>query len=216
MAQYFQVHPKDPQPRLIRRSIEIVREGGLIVYPTDSSYALGCRMDNKEGLDRMRRIRQLEEDHNFTLVCIDLSQISTFARINNEAFRLIKSLTPGPYTFILQATRETPRRLQHPKRKTIGIRLPDNPITMALVSELQEPLFSSTLIPPGSEEALADPEDIRRRLERTVDLIIDAGIVIYQPTTIIDFTEDLPRILRQGKGVVANLQSQTVIRGTPG
>ena len=206
MAQYFQIHPKDPQPRLIRRSVEIVREGGLIVYPTDSAYAFGCRMDNKEGLERIRRIRQLDEDHNFTLVCIDVSQISIFAKINNEAFRLIKSLTPGPFTFILPATRETPRRLQHPKRKTIGIRLPDNPITMALVSELQEPLFSSTLILPGADEALADPEDIRRRLEKVVDLIIDAGVIVYEPTTIVGFMGDQPEILRQGKGVVGTLQ----------
>jgi tRNA threonylcarbamoyl adenosine modification protein (Sua5/YciO/YrdC/YwlC family) len=206
MAQYFQIHPKDPQPRLIRRSVEIVREGGLIVYPTDSAYAFGCRMDNKEGLERIRRIRQLDEDHNFTLVCIDVSQISIFAKINNEAFRLIKSLTPGPFTFILPATRETPRRLQHPKRKTIGIRLPDNPITMALASELQEPLFSSTLILPGADEALADPEDIRRRLEKVVDLIIDAGVIVYEPTTIVGFMGDQPEILRQGKGVVGTLQ----------
>lgn len=166
MAQYFHIHPHDPQPRLIRRSVEILREGGLIVYPTDSAYAFGCRMENKDALERIRRLRQLQEDHHFTLVCADLSQISTFAKINNEAFRLIKSLTPGPYTFILPATRETPRRLQHPKRKTIGIRLPDNPITLALVAELNAPLFSSTLILPGEEDALTDPEDIRRRLER--------------------------------------------------
>ncbi|MGZ8217691.1 L-threonylcarbamoyladenylate synthase [Methylomagnum sp.] len=206
MAQYFQVHPKDPQPRLIKRSVDIIRDGGLVVYPTDSSYALGCRMDNKDALERMRRIRQLDEDHNFTLICIDLSQISTFAKINNEAFRLIKSLTPGPFTFILSATRETPRRLLHPKRKSIGIRLPDNPITMALVSELQEPLFSSTLILPGEDEAMADPEDIRERLEKEVDLIIDAGMVPYEPSTIIGFTEDRPEILRQGKGVADNLK----------
>lgn len=206
MAQYFQVHPKDPQPRLIRRSVEIVRDGGLIVYPTDSAYAFGCRMDTKNGLERIRRIRQLEEDHNFTLVCIDLSQIATFAKINNEAFRLIKSLTPGPFTFVLPATRETPRRLQHSKRKTIGIRLPDNPITMALVSELREPLFSSTLILPGQDEAMADPEDIRQRLEKEVDLIIDAGVVTYEPTTILGFTEERPEILRQGKGVAGSLR----------
>lgn len=205
MAQYFQVHPKDPQPRLIRRAIDIIRQGGLIVYPTDSGYAFGCQMDNKDALERIRRIRQLGEGHNFTLVCIDLSQISTFARINNEAFRLIKSLTPGPYTFILPATRETPKRLQHAKRKTIGIRLPNNPITQALASELNEPLFSSTLILPGEEEAMADPEDIRQRLEKEVDLIIDAGWVAYEPTTIIGFTEGRPEIIRQGQGVADSL-----------
>jgi tRNA threonylcarbamoyl adenosine modification protein (Sua5/YciO/YrdC/YwlC family) len=205
MAQYFHIHPKDPQPRLVRRAVEIVRQGGLIVYPTDSAYSFGCQLDNKAALDRIRRIRQLEEDHNFTLVCIGLSQISTFAKINNEAFRLIKTLTPGPYTFILQATRETPRRLQHSKRKTIGIRLPNNPITMALASELQEPLFSSTLILPGHEEAMSDPEEIRQRLEKEVDLIVDSGVVAYQPTTIIGFTEAKPELIRLGNGPVDGL-----------
>ena len=205
MSQFFQIHPKDPQPRLIKRCVEILLQGGVIVYPTDSSYALGCRMDNREGLERIRRIRRLEEDHNFTLVCIDISQISTFAKMNNEGFRLIKSLTPGPYTFILEATKETPRRLMHAKRKTIGVRLPDDPITEAIVTDLGEPLFSSTLIMPGEDEAMADPEDIRDRLEKEVDLIIDAGILTYEPTTIIGFTGDSPEIIRQGKGLAENL-----------
>jgi tRNA threonylcarbamoyl adenosine modification protein (Sua5/YciO/YrdC/YwlC family) len=202
MAQYFQVHPQNPQLRLIRRAVEIVRDGGLIVYPTDSSYAFGCGLDNKDALERIRRIRQLGEEHFFALVCQDLSQIATFAKISNEAFRLIKSLTPGPFTFILRATREVPRRLLHPKRKTIGIRLPDNPISRVLVAELGEPLFSSTLIMPGESEALADPIEIRERLENAVDLIIDAEYVAYAPTTIIGLTEDVPEIIRQGKGVV--------------
>ena len=163
-------------------------------------------MDSKDALERIRRIRKLEEDHNFTLVCIDISQISTFARINNESFRLIKSLTPGPFTFILSATRETPKRLQHSKRKTIGIRLPDDAITAALVAELGEPLFSSSLIMPGDDEAMTDPEAIRDRLEKEVDLIIDAGFVTYEPTTIIGFTGEVPEILRQGKGIVESLQ----------
>ena len=205
MAQFFQIHPQDPQARLIKRSVEIIRGGGVIVYPTDSGYALGCKMDSKEALERIRRIRKLEEDHNFTLVCIDISQISTFARINNESFRLIKSLTPGPFTFILSATRETPKRLQHSKRKTIGIRLPDDSITAALVAELGEPLFSSSLIMPGDDEAMADPEDIRERLEKDVDLIIDAGFVTYEPTTIVGFTGEVPEIIRQGKGIVESL-----------
>lgn len=205
MSQFFQIHPRDPQPRLIKRCVEILLQGGVIVYPTDSSYALGCRMDNREGLERIRRIRRLEEDHNFTLVCIDISQISTFAKMNNEGFRLIKSLTPGPFTFILEATKETPRRLMHAKRKTIGVRLPDDPITEAIVTDLGEPLFSSTLIMPGEEEAMADPEDIRDRLEKDVDLIIDAGILTYEPTTIIGFTGDSPEIIRQGKGLAENL-----------
>ncbi|MBS1211659.1 MAG: Sua5/YciO/YrdC/YwlC family protein [Proteobacteria bacterium] len=206
MAQYFQIHPQNPQLRLIRRAVEIVRSGGLIVYPTDSAYAFGCLMDHKDSHDRIRRIRQLGEEHNFTLVCMDLSQISNFAKIGNEAFRMIKSLTPGPFTFILKATREVPRRLQHPKRKTIGIRLPDNEISQMLVAELAEPLFSSTLILPGEEDALSDPEIIRERLEKVVDLIIDAGPVAYQPTTIIGFTEETPEIIRQGVGVVSTLR----------
>ncbi len=205
MAQYFQIHPKDPQIRLVRRAVEIVREGGLIVYPSDSAYAFGCQLDSKAALDRIRRIRQLEEDHHFTLICLDVSQVAMFAKLDNEAFRLVKSLTPGPFTFVLPATRETPRRLQHPKRKTIGIRVPDSPISRALVAELGEPLFSSTLILPGAEESLADPEDIRPRLEKEVDLIIDGGVVVYEPTTIIGFTEGRPEILRQGKGVADSL-----------
>jgi tRNA threonylcarbamoyl adenosine modification protein (Sua5/YciO/YrdC/YwlC family) len=206
MSQFFQIHPTDPQPRLIKRCVEILLHGGIIVYPTDSSYALGCRMDNREGLERIRRIRRLEEDHNFTLVCIDISQISTFAKMNNEGFRLIKSLTPGPYTFILEATKETPKRLMHAKRKTIGVRLPDDPITEAIVVDLGEPLFSSTLIMPDEEDAMADPEEIRERLEKEVDLIIDAGILTYEPTTIIGFTGDSPEIIRQGKGIAENLR----------
>jgi tRNA threonylcarbamoyl adenosine modification protein (Sua5/YciO/YrdC/YwlC family) len=206
MSQFFHIHPKNPQPRLIKRCVEIIRDGGVIVYPTDSSYAFGCRMDNKEGLERIRRIRRLDEDHNFTLVCIDISQIATFAKINNESFRLIKSLTPGPFTFILTATRETPRRIQHAKRKTIGIRLPDDPITAAIVAELGEPLFSSTLILPGEAESLSDPEDIRDRVGKEVDLIIDAGVVTYEPTTIIGFTGEYPEIIRQGKGIVESLR----------
>jgi tRNA threonylcarbamoyl adenosine modification protein (Sua5/YciO/YrdC/YwlC family) len=205
MAQYFSIHPESPQPRLIRRSVDILREGGVIVYPTDTSYALGCSLDSKDGLDRIRRIRQLDEQHNFTLICKDLSQTATFAKIDNEAFRLIKSLSPGPYTYILKATRETPRRLQHPKKKTIGIRFPDNPITIALLEELSEPLFSSTLILPGDEQPVADPEDIRDRLEKQVSLIIDAGIVTYQPSTILGFTEGSLEIIRQGIGVVPSL-----------
>lgn len=200
MAQYFQIHPQTPQLRLIRRAVEIVRAGGIIVYPTDSSYALGCRMDEKEALERIRHIRQLGDEHHFALVCRDLSQISNFAKIGNEAFRMIKSLTPGPYTFILQATREVPRRLQHPKRKTVGIRLPDSAIAQALVAELEEPLFSSTLILPGEESALSDPLEIRERLEKEVDLIIDADPIPYEPTTIIQFTEDFPELIRQGRG----------------
>jgi tRNA threonylcarbamoyl adenosine modification protein (Sua5/YciO/YrdC/YwlC family) len=203
MAQYFQVHPETPQARLIRRAADIIRSGGVIVFPTDSSYALGCSLDNKDGLERMRRIRQLEEDHHFTLVCRDLSQISTFARIGNEAFRMIKSLTPGPFTFILKGTKDVPKRLLHPKHKSIGIRLPDNAISLALITELNEPLFSSTLILPGHEEVLSDPMDIRDLLEKQVDLVIDAGPIPYAPSTIIGFTEDVPELIRQGQGIAS-------------
>jgi len=206
MAQYFQIHPQTPQERLIRRAVQVIREGGLIVYPSDSSYALGCQIDNKDALERICRIRQLGQEHRFALVCRDLSQIASFARIGNEAFRLIKSLTPGPYTFILKATKEVPRRLQHPKRKTIGIRIPDSPIVQALVKELSEPLFSSTLILPGEAEAMSDPYEIRERLEKEVDLIIDADVVPYEPTTIIGFTEDTPEIIRQGKAAPPSLK----------
>lgn len=206
MAQYFQIHPQTPQERLIRRAVEVIRGGGLIVYPSDSSYAFGCQIDNKDALERICRIRQLGQEHRFALVCRDLSQIASFAKIGNEAFRLIKSLTPGPYTFILKATKDVPRRLQHPKRKSIGIRIPDSTIAQALVKELAEPLFSSTLILPGEDEAMSDPVEIRERLEKLVDLIINAGVLPYEPTTIIGFTEDAPEIIRQGKAVAPGLQ----------
>jgi tRNA threonylcarbamoyl adenosine modification protein (Sua5/YciO/YrdC/YwlC family) len=200
MVQYFEVHPQTPQLRLIRRAVEIVRQGGVIVYPTDSSYALGCQLDRKDALARIRAIRLLDEEHHFTLVCRDLSQISAFAKIDNEAFRLIKALTPGPYTFLLQATREVPRRLQHPKRKTIGIRLPDNAVSQALAAELDEPLFSSTLILPGESDGLSDPVEIRERVGSRVELILDAGVIPFAETTIIDLTGETPVVVRQGKG----------------
>ncbi|TSA02582.1 MAG: threonylcarbamoyl-AMP synthase [Methylococcus sp.] len=205
MSQYFEIHTQNPQVRLIKRTAEILLKGGIIIYPTDSSYAIGCRLDNKDGLERIRRIRRLDEDHNFTLICRDISEISTFAKINNEAFRLIKSLTPGPFTFILEATKETPKRLQHSKNKTIGIRLPDDPITEAMVLEIGEPLFSTTLILPDHEAAMSDPEEIRERLQKEVDLVIDAGIITYEPTTIIDLTGEHAEITRQGKGIAHNL-----------
>jgi tRNA threonylcarbamoyl adenosine modification protein (Sua5/YciO/YrdC/YwlC family) len=202
MAQYFQVHCQNPQLRLIRRAVEILQDGGVVVYPTDSSYALGCRIDDKQGLERIRRIRMLEEEHHFTLICKDLSQISAFAKFGNDAHRLIRQLTPGPFTFILRATREVPRRLQHPKGRTIGIRLPDNPVTQLLLAELAEPLFNSTLIPPDQEEALSDPLEIRDALEKSVDLILDSGIVHYAPTTVLDLSGDEPVVVRQGRGSV--------------
>ncbi len=200
MAQYFEIHPDHPQPRLIKRAVEILRQGGVIVYPTDSSYALACRIDDKKALDRIRQIRQLGEKHNFTLVCHDLSQVSQFVRLSNEAHRLIKALTPGPFTFVLRATREVPRRLQHPSRKTVGIRIPDHPVAQALLEELGEPLFSTTLILPGESQALEDPHEIRQRLEKQVDLVIDGGIVPYEPTTIILLADEEPEVVRWGKG----------------
>ena len=206
MSQLFQIHPKDPQSRLIKRTVEILRQGGLLVYPNDSSYAFGCGIDNKDGLETIRRLRRLNDDHNFTLICKDIAQVSTFAKMSNEAFRLIKSLTPGPFTFILEATRETPRRLQHAKKKTIGIRLPDDAITTAILDELDEPLFSSTLLLPDQEDPMSDPEEIRDRLQKEVELVIDSGVVPYEPTTIIDLTGANPEITRQGRGIAENLR----------
>ncbi len=205
MAQYFEIHPENPQLRLIHRAVEIIRQGGVIAYPTDSSYALACHLDDKQALDKIRRIRQLDDKHNFTLVCKDLTQVSTFTKITNDAYRLIKALTPGPFTFILDATREVPRRLQHPKKKTIGIRIPKHPVVQLLIQELNEALFSSTLILPGDEDALTDPYDIRERLEHELDLVIDAGIVESEQTTIIEFGKDGPEIIRQGKGLAPML-----------
>ncbi len=200
MAQYFQIHPKDPQLRLIRRAVDIIRNGGVIIYPTDSSYAFGCLMAEKQALDRIRRIRRLEDRHNFTLVGRDLAQIANFANIDNNAYRMVKSLTPGSFTFIFKATREVPRRLQHPKRKSVGVRIPDHPVVQSLLDELGEPMFSSTLILPGDQEAFTDPVDIRERLEHEVELIIDSGIIVYAPTTMVDLTGRNPEVIRYGNG----------------
>ncbi|MEQ1531441.1 MAG: L-threonylcarbamoyladenylate synthase [Methylococcales bacterium] len=205
MAQFFEIHPENPQLRLIHRAVDIVRNGGIIAYPTDSSYAIACHLGDKQALDTIRRIRQLDDKHNFTLVCKDLSQVSTFTKIGNDAYRLIKALTPGPFTFLLEATREVPRRLQHPKKKTIGIRIPNHPVTQLLVRELDEPLFSSTLILPGADEALTDPFEIRAKLEHEVDLIIDAGIIESEQTTIIEISAGGAEIIRQGKGLAPML-----------
>ncbi len=203
MAQFFQIHPDNPQPRLIRRAVEILREGGLIVYPTDSSYALGCRIGEKRAMERIRAIRRLDEHHNFTLVCRDLSEITAYAKISNQDYRLLKTLTPGPYTFIHKATKQVPRRLMHPKRKTIGIRVPDNRIAQALLEELDEPLMSSTLILPGDEMPLTDPYEMRQMLDHQVDLIIDGGYCGYEPTTVVVMTEETPTVVRNGKGDVS-------------
>lgn len=200
MAQYFQVHPVNPQQRLIRQAVEIIRRGGVIAYPTDSSYALGCHIGDKEAMERIRRIRRLDDKHNFTLVCADLSQLAQYARVANVDFRLLKAHTPGPYTFVLPATREVPRRLQHAKRKTIGLRMPDHVVVHALLAELGEPLMSATLMLPGEDAPLADAHEIRARLEHEIDLVIDAGHCDIQPTTVVELEEGVARVTRVGKG----------------
>ncbi len=205
MSQYFSIHPENPQARLINQAVAIIREGGIIVYPTDSSYALGCHIGDKAAMERLQRIRQTDKDHNFTLVCRDLSEIATYAKVDNHAFRLMKNFTPGPYTFVLRATHEVPRRLQHAKRKTIGLRVPDHLIAQALLTALDEPIMSSTLILPNCELPETDPEDIRDKLEHAVDLVIDGGNCGFEPTTVIDLTEDTPQVLRYGKGAVDQL-----------
>ena len=205
MSQYFQIHPVNPQARLVHQAVEILRKDGLLVYPTDSSYALGCRVGDKRGMDRIRRIRQLDNKHNFTLMCRDLSEISSYARVDNSNYRLMKSLTPGAYTFILRATHEVPRRLQHPKRKTIGIRIPDHPVAQALLEELGEPMMSSTLILPGADMPETDAHDIRERLEHDVDLVIDGDNCGLEPTTVIDLVDGVPEIVRPGRGSTEGL-----------
>lgn len=200
MCQYFVIHPVSPQQRLIRRAAEILQQAGVIVYPTDTAYALGCRMGEKEAVDRIRRIRNLHERHNFTLACRDLSDISIYAKVENKAFRLLKAHTPGPYTFILPATGEVPRRLQHPKRKTIGIRVPGNTIASALLAEIGEPLMSTTLLLPGDELPLTEPELMHERIGAQVDLIIDGGAGGLEQSTVIDLTGEVPVVLRKGAG----------------
>ena len=200
MAQYFNIHPDDPQQRLIRQAAEIFRNGGVVAYPTDSSYALGCMLGNKEAQERIRQIRGVDEDHHFTLVCRNLAEIAVYARVDNSQFRLLKANTPGSYTFILQASREVPRRLQHPKRSTIGLRVPDHAVTLALLEELNEPLLSMTLMLPGDETPLSEAWEIRERLEKQVDLVIDAGACDVLPTTVIDLTGEVPELVRLGKG----------------
>lgn len=203
MAQFFSIHPANPQARLIRQAAEIVRAGGVIVYPTDSCYALGCHIGDKDAEKRMREIRRIDSEHNLTLVCRDLSEIAVYAKVDNQQFRMLKAATPGSYTFILEATREVPRRLQHPKRSTIGLRVPDHPVALALLEELGEPLLSSTLLLPGDETPLNDAEEIRDRVEKQVALIMDAGPCGIDPTTVIDLTGDAPSVRRKGRGSLA-------------
>ena len=208
MSQFYQIHPDNPQARLIRNAVDIIRNGGVVVYPTDSAYALGCHIGDKNALDRIRRIRKLDDKHNFTLVCRDLSEIATYAKVNNSVYRLLRHTTPGPYTFILPATSEVPRRLMHPKRKTVGLRVPDNAIAAALLADLGEPLMSVTLIMPGDDLPLIDPYDIRATLEHDVDLVIDGGYCGMEPTTVVDLVDNTPLVLRTGKGDVAPFEDQ--------
>jgi tRNA threonylcarbamoyl adenosine modification protein (Sua5/YciO/YrdC/YwlC family) len=205
MSQFFQIHPLNPQVRLIRQAVEIIRKDGLVVYPTDSSYALGCHVGDKRGMERIRRIRDLDSRHNFTLMCRDLSEISTYAKVDNSSYRLLKSLTPGAYTFILKATHEVPRRLQNPKRKTIGIRVPDHPVAQALLDELGEPLMSSTLILPGKDMPETDANDIREILEHDVDLVIDGDHCGVEPTTVVELVDGVAQVVRQGRGSIEGL-----------
>lgn len=205
--QYLTIHPENPQARLISQAAAVVRQGGVIVYPTDSCYAIGCQIGDKDAMERIIRIRRLEHDHDFTLVCRDLSEIATYAKVGNREYRLLKSLTPGPYTAILTATREVPRRLQNPKRRTIGLRVPDHPIAQRLLEVLGEPLMSVTLIVPGDEFPLTDPGEIRDRLGGRVDVIIDGGSGGSEPTSIIDLTGEVPVVVREGKGDISFLSS---------
>lgn len=202
MSQYFSLHPQNPQARLVKQTIAIIQAGGVVVYPTDSCYALGCHLDDKAAVEKIARIRQVNNEYNFTLLCRDLSEVGNYAKVDNVAFRFMKALTPGPFTFILKATREVPRRLQNPKRKTIGLRVPEHVIAQAILTALNEPLLTTTLIMPGKTMPETEPEQIRELLEKQVDLIIDGGHCGIEPTTVIDFTNDSPEIVRQGKGQV--------------
>jgi tRNA threonylcarbamoyl adenosine modification protein (Sua5/YciO/YrdC/YwlC family) len=205
MSQYFEIHAVNPQLRLIRRAVEIVRAGGVIAYPTDSCYALGCHLGDKAALERVRRIRDADRNHHFTLLCRDLTEIARYARVENWQFRMLKAMTPGPFTFLLPATRETPRRLQHERRRTIGIRVPAHPVPLALLGELGEPLMSSTLILPGDEFPLTDGLEIRARLEHELDAVLDGGHCGLEPTTVVDLARTPPVVVRQGKGDVGAL-----------
>ncbi|SNS29162.1 tRNA threonylcarbamoyl adenosine modification protein, Sua5/YciO/YrdC/YwlC family [Noviherbaspirillum humi] len=203
MSQFFQIHPDNPQARLIKQAAQIVHGGGIVALPTDSCYALVCHLDDKNAVERLRRIRQVDDKHHLTLLCRDLSEIAQYARVDNRQYRMLKSATPGPYTFILEATKEVPRRLSHPSRKTIGLRVPENAVAQALLQELGQPLIGTTLILPDEEDPLTDADQIRDRLERQIELIIDGGACSLEPTTVIDLTGDEPELLRQGRGDAA-------------
>ena len=200
MSQFFHIHPETPQLRLLKQAVQIIQQGGVVIYPTDSGYALGCHVGDKNAMERILQIRQVNGDHNFTLLCRDLSELSVYAKVENSAFRLIKNNTPGAYTFILRGTKEVPKRLLNEKKKTIGLRIPENKIAQALLEELGEPLLSTSLILPGEEFAESDPEEMRARLEKQVDLIMHGGVIGEAPTTVIDLSDDEPVIMREGRG----------------
>ena len=206
VARIIEIHPDNPQERLVAALVKVIRSGGLIAYPTDSSYAFGCHIGDKRAMDRIRRIRRTDRNHNFTLVCSDLSEISTYARVDNWAYRLLKSMTPGPYTFILPATREVPKRLQHPKRRTIGLRVPDHQVVRSMLDSLGEPIMSSTLSLPGDDMPQTDPHEIDRLIGHQIDAIIDAGPVGIEPTSVIDLSSGTAEVLRVGRGDVSAFQ----------
>lgn len=203
MALLLSIHPVNPQPRLVRQAIAAIRDGSVVAYPTDSCYALGCLIGDKDAMERIRRIREAGKDHNFTLVCRDLAEIARYARVNNQQYRTLRAFTPGPYTFLLEATREVPKRLQNPKRRTIGIRVPDNAVVRMLLAELGEPIMSSTLHLPGDEAPLTDAQEIKSRLEHQVDIVIDGGHCGFEPTSIVDLSGEAPAVVRRGKGDVS-------------
>jgi len=202
MSQYFSIHPENPQARLIRQAADIVRKGGVVAYPTDSCYALGCHLDDKDAVARIRSIRELDEQHHMTLMCRDLAEIARYAKVDNQTYRTLKAHTPGSYTFLLTATKEVPKRLQHPKRATIGLRVPDHPVALALLEELGEPMVSTSLLLPGDDQALTEGEDIRDRLERRLDLVIDSGSCGFGMTTVVDLSGEAPTLIREGRGEI--------------
>ncbi|WP_299178225.1 L-threonylcarbamoyladenylate synthase [uncultured Neptuniibacter sp.] len=204
MSQFFQIHPENPQQRLINQAVEIINKGGVVIYPTDCAYALGCHLGDKAALEKIKRIRKLNDKHNFTLVCRDLSEISTYAKVDNSSYRLLKAHTPGAYTFILKATSEVPRRLLHPKRRTIGIRIPNNPIALALTETLGEPIMSTSLIMPEEDMPLIDPYEMRELLQHEVDLVIDGGYCGMEATSVINMVDEVPEIIRSGAGDVSD------------
>ena len=205
MSQYFEVHPQNPQQRLLKQAAQILQAGGIAAIPTDSSYALVCRLDDKSAAENLRRIRQVDDKHHLTLLCRDLSELASYARVDNQQYRLLKLGTPGPYTFILEATKEVPRRLSHPSRRTIGLRVPDHRVTQELLAQVGEPLLATTLIPPGEGEPLNDPDEIRGRFEKQLQAVVDAGACPMQPTTVVDLSAGEPVLVRQGRGDLGRL-----------